>query len=238
MALMLTFISGLFFLVGIIIYKLTKKKNELTIISMSCAAIVIIGLILFDLIPELLELNIWWIFLFVLLGLGILVVVDKFVPHHEHDHHENDEALKEHQDHLNHISVITMFALFLHNIVEGMALYSVSCNDLKSGVLMLMGIGLHNLPFGFQIGSYGNNKKKTILIILLVLSGFMGGLFFSIFGSLNEVVEGIIIALTLGMLLHLFIFELLKEVLTNIKKKESIYGIIIGIILLIIINLI
>ena len=38
------------------------------------------------------------------------------------------------------------------------------------------------------------------------------------------------------MLLHILFFELLKEVLEEIDKKDTIYGIIIGIILLFLIN--
>ena len=116
-----------------------------------------------------------------------------------------------------------------------MALYGVASNDLKSGILMLLGIGLHNLPFGFQIAS-SQNKKNILLLVLLILSGFIGGITFLAFGELNETFEGIIIALTLGMLLHILFFELLKEVLEEIDKKDTIYGIIIGIILLFLIN--
>lgn len=238
MALLLTIFSGLFFLVGVICYKFIKNKRVVTLISMACAWVVIIGLIIFDLGKELWEIGYPWLFIFIFLGLFILILIDKLIPNHHHDHVDNDEEGKEHQNHLEHIGIITIIALLLHNLVEGMALYSLSLNDLKSGALMLLGIGLHNLPFGFQIASYNNDKKNSILLVLLVLSGFVGGLLFSIFGSLNEVVEGIIIALTIGMLLQIFLFELCPEVLKNIKKKETFYGIIIGIILLFIINLI
>ena len=238
MALLLTFASGLFFLLGILIHHNIKNKKEFTCFSISCAAIVTIGLILTDLIPELLEIGSWWIFLFVIIGLIILIVVDKFIPHHHHDHHEDDDEGIEHQNHLEHIGIITIIALLLHNVTEGMALFSVASNDLKAGVLMLVGVGLHNLPLGFQIANYDYDKKNRWLIILLIFSGAFGGLLFSVFGGLNELAEGIVIAITLGMLLHIFVFELLKEVIQNIKKKESIYGIIIGIILLVIINLI
>lgn len=238
MALLLTFISGLFFLFGIIVQHNVKHKREFTYFSISCAAVVIVGLIATDLVPELLEISNWWIFLFIFVGLILLIIIDKFIPHHHHDHHENDDEGKDHQNHLEHIGVITIIALLLHNLTEGMALYSVTSNDLKSGILMLLGVGLHNLPFGFQIANYNYDKKNRWLVILLVLSGAIGGLVFSVFGSLNEIAEGIVIAITIGMLLHILLFELLKEVTRNIKKKESIYGIIIGIILLIIINLI
>ena len=158
--------------------------------------------------------------------------------HHEHEHHEDDEEKIDHVLHMEHISTVTITALLLHNMIEGMALYGVASNNIKSGLLMLLGIGLHNLPFGFQIGSFGKNKENRGLICLLVLSGFIGGLLFSIFGSFNYLVEAIILSLTIGMLLHILIFELLKEIIQEIHKKETIYGIIIGIIILIIINLI
>ena len=237
MALLLTFFSGLFFLVGIIIYNFVKNKTLFTRLSLSCASVVIIGLITFDLIPELIEVDKWWLIFFVIIGLFLLILIDKLVPHHEHNHHENDEEKEDHKNHIEHISTITIIALLLHNIIEGMALYGVATTDLKSGILMLTGIGLHNLAFGFQISATKKNNKNKMLITLLVLSGGIGGLLFLIFGNLSPILEGIIIALTLGMLLHILFFELLKEVYEEIHKKETIYGIIIGIILLVVINI-
>lgn len=235
MALVLTFVCGLFFLIGIVIYKFSKNKNFLNLISISCACVVLFGLIIFDLIPELIEINEWWLILFVMLGLALLMILDLFVPNHSHHHIDNDENTKEHQDHIVHIGTITIIALLLHNMVEGMALYGMGTNNLKSGVLMCIGIGLHNLPFGFQIASFNEKKHNKVLLILLVLSGFIGGLIVYFFGSISEIILGIIIAVTLGMVLHIFLFELLKEVINNRKKKETIYGIIIGVIILVLI---
>lgn len=237
MALLLTLGCGLFFLVGIIAYKFIKNKKVFTNFSIGCATVVLLGLIGFDLMPELIEINEPIMILFVILGLGLLLIVDKLVPHHEHDHVDNDEDKLEHIEHLSHISTITIIALLLHNMIEGMALYGVASSSISSGLLMMLGIGLHNLPFGFQIAS-SIDKKNIILLVALVLSGFIGGLVFSIFGGVTEFVEGIIIALTLGMLLHILVFELFREVYQNIAKKESIYGIIVGIVLVIIINII
>ena len=237
-ALLLTFLSGLFYLVGIIIYKFVKHKNELTVAAISCAAVVIIGLIIFDLAPELIEQDNAWLFVFVILGFVLLFLIDKLIPHHHHKHHDHDEATKEHKDRLEHVSTITILALSMHNLIEGMALYSISLESIRSGILMLIGVGLHNLPFGFQIASNIKSRSKTVATILLVLSGLIGGLIVYAFGNISEFVTGIIIALTLGMLLYILIFELLKEVWSNIKKKSTICGIIIGITILMLINLI
>lgn len=238
MALLLTLLSGLFFLIGVIVYRFVKHKKELTIGAMACALIVILGLICFDLVPELLEIKKWYLILCVVIGLLFLLLIDKLIPHHHHEHKENDEATKEHQGHLEHIGFITILALILHNMVESMALYSVASDNLTSGTLMCLGIGLHNLPFGFQIASNIKSRSKTVATILLVLSGLIGGLIVYAFGNISEFVTGIIIALTLGMLLYILIFELLKEVWSNIKKKSTICGIIIGITILMLINLI
>lgn len=233
-ALLLTFLSGLFYLVGIIIYKFVKHKNELTVAAISCAAVVIIGLIVFDLAPELIEQDNAWLFVFVILGFVLLFLIDKLIPHHNHHHHENDEATKEHKDRLEHVSTITILALSMHNLIEGMALYSISLESIRSGILMLIGVGLHNLPFGFQIAG----TKNKLLVFLLVISAFLGGLVVFFFGNIDEFLQGVVMALSMGMLLHILLFELFKEIRENIRQKATIYGIIIGVILLIIINLI
>lgn len=233
-ALLLTFLSGLFYLVGIIIYKFVKHKNELTVAAISCAAVVIIGLIVFDLAPELIEQDNAWLFVFVILGFVLLFLIDKLIPHHHHKHHDHDEATKEHKDRLEHVSTITILALSMHNLIEGMALYSISLESIRSGTLMLIGVGLHNLPFGFQIAG----TKNKLLVFLLVISAFLGGLVVFFFGNVDEFLQGVVMALSMGMLLHILLFELFKEIRENIRQKATIYGIIIGVILLIIINLI
>ena len=236
--LLLPLVSGLFFLIGIIVYRLVKHKKELTVVSMACAMVVIFGLIVGDLIPHLLEINNYLLIIFVFVGLLFILLLDKLIPHHHHEHHENDEETHDHQEHIKHISIITIMALLLHNFVEGMGLYGVAMDNYKSGILMCIGISLHNLPFGFQIASYNEKSSNKLLIALLVLSGLLGGLTIYLFGNVNHFVEGIIIAITLGMIMHILVFELFNEVWTNIKKKETYCGIIIGILILIIINII
>ena len=233
-ALLLTFLSGLFYLVGIIIYKFVKYKNELTTAAISCAAVVIIGLIIFDLAPELIEADNNWLFVFVALGFILLFLIDKLIPHHHHKHHAHDEDTKEHKNRLEHVSIITILALSMHNLIEGMALYSISLDSIKSGILMLIGVGLHNLPFGFQIAS----TKNKLLVFLLVISAFLGSLVVFFSGNIDEFLQSVVLALSMGMLFHILIFELFKEICENIRQKETIYGIIIGVILIIIINLI
>ena len=236
-ALLLTIITGLFFLLGIFLNKICKSNKNINILSISLSFIILINLIIFDIIPEIKESITFYTFLFIILGLVLLKLMDFFVPHHHHEHKEKNDNIKEHNNHLNHIGFITIIALLLHNVIENMALFNVTIPNFKAGILMCLGIGLHNIPLGFQIGSNLKNKGK-FNIFILTISGFIGGIISLLFKDIPESITIYLLSFTLGMLIYLTIFELLKEVMQNIKNKYTYFGFIIGIILIIILNFI
>ena len=59
-----------------------------------------------------------------------------------------------------------------------------------------------------------------------------------LFKDIPESITIYLLSFTLGMLIYLTIFELLKEVVQNIKNKYTYFGFIIGIILIIILRFI
>lgn len=236
MGLFLTFITGLFFLLGILLNKVFKNIDDMSVLGVSLGFIVIISLIIFDIIPEVFESFNYWSILFIILGFLLLKIMDLFVPHHHHDHQEENDDVHEHHNHLEHISIITILALSLHNFIECMALYHVSSN-VKSGILMCLGIAIHNIPLGFGIGRSIKNNK-LVYYSLLVISGFLGGVVAMLIGTFSDLVTNYILSFTLGMLIYLALFELLKELIASRKNKYALYGIIVGIILVIIMHLI
>ena len=80
---------------------------------------------------------------------------------------------------------------------------------------------------------YFFNSKQILFVALLLI---IGGLLISVlpFTDIMEVVESISLTVTLGMLLYILILELLPKVINNKDKKETISGIILGVILLLI----
>lgn len=234
MKLLLTLLTGLFFLVGSLLNKIIKNKN-ISVLSISLAFIIILNLLLFDIGPEIFESFSVYNLLIILIGLIILKILDLYIPNHSHHHDEKNDNKKEHDNHLKHISVITIIALTVHNVIENIALYNIS-NNLKAGILMCIGIGLHNIPLGLQIG--GSLESKKVSLSILTLSGFVGGLIGLLIGSISPFFENLILCLTFGMLLYLIIFEFLKEIWSSRKNIYTLYGIIIGVILIIITNLI
>ncbi len=240
MGLLITLVLGLFILVGAIIVFISKNNNKFINFSISLAFSVITMLIVTDLIPELFEIfeednnlftTILIIVISIFMGFVILKMLDKYVPDHDDEGEEN----------LEHIGVVAAIALVLHNIIEGMAIYTVAEESIRSGLLLAIGIGLHNIPMGMIITStiYKASKsiKKTLsLVVLTALSTFFGGLAMAILGanSINEFTTGILIGVTLGMLLYIAFSELLPKIIKIKNKKIVLSGIITGIILILI----
>lgn len=231
--LLLTLITGLFFLIGIYSLQKIKEKEQTALFTISMAFVVMLGLLTFHLLPELIELKKFWLIIPTILGFLIIILLDKMIPHHHHQHTEDECDKVDHHNHLNHIGLVTIIALAIHNLIEGLTLYSVAISNVKSGVLMMIGIALHNIPLGFQIGnSIRLNRNSRLLIFILCISSFLGALIYILFGSLNITIISILLSLTFGMLLYILIFELFREIKSNLMKREVVYGMLLGIIIL------
>ena len=249
-ALLLTLLVGLFILLGSFIGLNYKDNKRFTDFSISVAFGVIISLILFELLPETFEVlngeigvvrTIFVIIILSLIGITLLKLLDLFVPHHEHEvHHKHQHSSdKCHNDHLYHIGIMSSIGVIAHNIIEGMSLYLVSSTSLISGILLCIGIGLHNIPMGLVISSTltsSNFSKNKVLKISLIVSiaTFIGGILMFMIDGVNELVEGILLGLTLGMLIYISTFELFHQIYHMKNKKITITGIVVGIVLLVI----
>lgn len=238
MGLLITLGLGLFIIIGAVITFVSKNNNKFVSFSISLAFSVMIMLMFVDLIPEIKEifiseygfgLGILFAILGVIAGIVILKILDIFIPDHEGSAKEE----------LKHIGLISSIALVLHNVIEGMAVYTSVNNSIGSGLLLCLGIGLHNIPLGMVITSTiykaNNNIKKTLMIVILVsLSTFLGGLIMMLLSGVlvNELILGILLSITLGMLIYISIFELLPKMLESKDERTIISGILIGIILI------
>ena len=230
MACLVTILSGVSFLIGYIITMLMNNNKKLITFSLGFSFIVIFGLIIFDLLPECLELvsNKFTILIFALIGIIMLKLLDFFIPDHDHDSNK--------KNHMEHIGLISFVALFIHNVIESTAIYTTSLTTLSMGIIMAIGVSFHNIPLGMQISSMiKNNKIKFSLMLGLSLSSVIGIILLNIFKiTLNDNILCVLISITLGMLIYIALFELLCEVKENIKKRELQLGLISGIALVVV----
>ena len=229
MAFLVTLLSGLSFYIGYLITKIIKNEKKLIVFAVGFAFTIILGLCLFDMLGECLEMkNKILMILFMIIGIAILKVLDLFIP--DHDHHKKDNA------HIEHIGIISTLALFLHNMIEGTAIYTASLNNLKVGLFMALGVSFHNIPLGIQTSSLVHKRNSRLeLLTILALSSVVGALFISVFDiTISDLVTEALICISFGMLMYIALFELLCEVKENIKKKELIYGLLFGIIFIVV----
>ncbi len=253
LALVFPILSGLFFLIGFSIISIISDKKKISIISISLAFVVMIGIIFLDLLPEIMEVsnkisNSKFFKIFIIIGsisLGIIIlkIFDIFIPHHQHHHKEKEKNHQEHLGHQTHLGFVMSLSLILHNILEGISVYILTLENFTGGFLLAMAVGLHNLPLSIEIGSTlqatKNSKMPIILKILLILSSFIGALILALFKiNISDIILLVLLSVSLGMILYITIFELLKEIYNYKTKKEILYGIILGILILLIIVLI
>ena len=246
MKLFITLLVGLFTVVGSLLVFLSKNNKKFIHFSICLAFGVMCALGVLELLPESYELiteninkpyNVLMLALCVVVGFMLLKTLDNFVPDHDHDHKHD----REHKLNLFHIGIISSVALILHNIIEGITLYSTLVVSMSSGVMMSLAIGIHNIPLGMVIASTfykkTNSKLKTVLISTIIsLSTFVGG-FLAYVGSgyvMSELLEGILLAVTLGMLIYITLCELLAQIKEIKNKGFSVGVIILGIIVMLI----
>lgn len=237
LALLIVLILGFCILLGSIIVFISKNNNKLVNYSIALALGVIISLIVVELVPETYEkiidtnsllVTISFMVIFGLFGFFILKILDKFIPDHEGD---------DDKENLLHIGIISSVALILHNIIEGMVVYSACVSDKTLGLLLSIGVGLHNIPLGITITSTiyksNNNKKKTLLMTTFVAcSTFVGGLIMLLLRNyLTDLILGILLSITLGMLVFITCYELIPHLVAEKDKKTTILGILTGIVI-------
>lgn len=238
MGILITFLLGIFLLAGVLVVRLARGSKVIEQFSISIALGTMCSLAMIELIPEIFETfhgkNLLFAGIAVLIGILGLKALDHFIPDHEEGTKEDTQT----QENVVHIGVMSAIAIVLHNIVEGMAVYSLTAESVKVGALVALGVGLHNIPMGMLIYSTlqkDSRKKKILVLGAAAGSTFLGGLLMAwISPVLNDFVIGILICLALGMLLYIIIFELIPHLIHSSRKGLSVLGTGIGVIIIII----
>lgn len=238
MGIIITFILGIFVLLGAVVVKLAKNSKKIEQLSIAIALGTMLSLVILELIPELLETfhgrNLILAALMVFIGIAVLKVLDRFIPDHENGHEEEEHT----EENIIHIGMISAVAIFLHNIVEGMAVYSIASESVRIGLLVAFGVGLHNIPMGMLMYSTlrEDSRRKQLLILgSAALSTFLGGILMALISPvLNEFVIGSLICLALGMLLYIIFFELIPHLLHCRNRILTIAGILAGVVIILI----
>ncbi|MEI3376558.1 MAG: ZIP family metal transporter [Coriobacteriales bacterium] len=249
MGLLITFVLGIFVLIGAAIAGLARNEHRVSELSVAVALGAIVMLLVLDLLPETFEgvEHIGWVVtvIAVILGFAALALLDRFLPdsdhggHGSHGHDEDGEAHSHtpvvsghpHGSAL-HVSVAVVIALTVHNVIEGMSVYGVATQSVTAALLLAFGIGIHNMPMGMIIYAGVRNQslgRRVGILAVAALSTFVGGLLmFAIGSAADDHIVHFMIALTVGLLLYIVICELAPHALRTDNAKLTIAGLLVG----------
>ncbi|MBQ6840752.1 MAG: ZIP family metal transporter [Bacilli bacterium] len=134
-----------------------------------------------------------------------------------------------------------MVTLILHNLPEGIITFLSSYTNLGLGIKLSIAIAMHNIPEGVAIAvpiyySTGSKKEAILKTTLSGLSEPIGALIAYIFLSkyITSNMIAIILIIVSGLMITLAIEQMLPEALKYKENKYIYFGIILGIIVIII----
>ncbi|MGQ9620608.1 MAG: zinc transporter ZupT [Bacteroidales bacterium] len=208
----------------------------------------------------------WLTFIFLSAGFFITALIDSFIPSIDNPHEARDveqisemELAGHHKKigtgpgrkhrwgrfsyikdiRLMRVGLFTAFAIFIHNIPEGIATFISGIGELTVGISIALAIAIHNIPEGIAVSvpiywATGSRKKA---LLWSVLSGFSEP-FGAIIGLLlltfirNSSLLGYIYAIVAGIMIYIAFDELLPSAHRYGKHHTAIYGLLCGMIVI------
>ncbi|MGG7176742.1 zinc transporter ZupT [Clostridium paraputrificum] len=224
MALGLSIIAGMATIIGALIIFIPQSKSEKTItVALGFAAGIMLSVSFAELLPQgqaLLgksmgeKLGVVISILFLIVGIGIAMGIDQFVPHEEFDEKNGDKPHKN----LFRVGFVSMLAITLHNFPEGIATFMAGYNDIGLGITITIAIALHNIPEGISVAmpiyfATGSKKKAFKYTFLSGIAEPLGALlaFLVLRPFINDFVLGAIFAAISGIMIYISLEELIPS---------------------------
>ena len=135
--------------------------------------------------------------------------------------------------------VFTALAIGIHNFPEGLATFVSALGDMKIAIPIAVAIAIHNIPEGISVSvpiyyATGDKKKAFIYSFLSGMSEPIGAIVGYVFlrNYFNDLTFGIIFAMVAGIMVFISLDELLPAAKEYGEHHLSIYGLILGMIVM------
>lgn len=192
------------------------------------AAGTLLGVAFFDLLPESLhemehlleegvvseEIN---IFFWVLVGILIFFLLERFIHHHDNNPDEKEKK-----------AIIPMIIIgdTLHNFIDGVAIAATFLISVPLGVVTTLAVAAHEIPqeiadFGLMI-SKGVKRSKILWINLISsLAALIGAMLTFIHHDKVEILLPVILSITSGFFIYIALTNLIPEIHSRENKKTA-----------------
>lgn len=236
-ALIGSFISAMATVLGAVpllfVQSLSEKWKDVLI---AFTAGIMVSASTFGLLPQALkESGLIPLTLGLLIGVITLDLLEKNIPHIDVEHKRGINSF-------DNKSLLVIFALFIHNIPEGLSTgFSYASINGGLGPMVAIAIGAQNIPEGLVLAIFLIHSKvsKLKLMLIVTLTGLME-VVSAIFGySAASYVAGLIgygLAFASGAMLFIVYKELIPETHGHGYERSATYSFIIGLLLMIYIS--
>lgn len=230
-AFLVTTIAGLSTMLGMIpVFFKIKDKDKIINTSLSFASGVMLSVSINSLIPESMS---FFREKYTILGSIILLLIFFFIGITLSSFIDN--LFKKIDNKLYKLGIINTIALMIHNIPEGILTFSTTTTNISLGITLALSIMFHNIPEGISVSIpiFYSTKSKKKAFFYTFISGFseiLGAFITYIFlyKYINYFFISVILSLTIGIMIHISLFELLPNAFKYKNKKLTFISFIAG----------
>lgn len=177
-------------------------------------------------------------------GMFLIAIIDNLVPSFENPHEarkveEMGKSPKAGYDKLYRLGILAALALAIHNFPEGLATFASALVDIKLGIPIAIAIAIHNIPEGIAVSipiyySTGDKKKAFLYSFISGLAEPVGAAigYVLLFKFFNNIIFGILFAAVAGIMVFISLDELLPASREYGEAHLSIYGLMVGMIVM------
>ena len=174
-------------------------------------------------------------------GILLIGLIDKLVPSFENPHEVRgieemtDEGSASRNPKLLRMGLFTALAIGIHNFPEGLATFAAALSDPSLGISIAIAIAIHNIPEGISVSvpiyyATGSKKKAFYYSFLSGVSEPLGALigYVLLYKFFNDMVFGLLFAMVAGIMVFISLDELLPSAQKYGEHHLSIYGLVVG----------
>lgn len=252
---LVTLASGLTMGLGAMFVFLTKRENTRVIafsIGLSAGAMLMIAFM--GIMPSVGESfselygeekrAVWQPLLMFVVGLLVMIGVDKLLPSSAHNHPNAAPDLlcregESEQSKMLRTGIAIAVAIGVHNIPEGVATFATLLDDRSLGLMVVLAVVLHNIPIGIAIAmpiflATGSRGRALVTALLTGLVSPVAALLAYLFMMpfLSPVVMSSLLAVVAGVMVYISIDELIPASRRIGHHHLSTYGVVAGIVLI------
>jgi len=187
----------------------------------SFAAGTMLAVSFFDIIPEALEdlgngtMN------YILLGIILFLIVEKYI----HWHHCNTEHCEKKHKKIKPYVFLNLIGDGLHNFIDGAIIAAAYMTNFKAGLFTTLSVAVHELPQeigDFSILLKGGLKFRRALLFnfLTATTAFLGSIAAIILGNYVETTSPILLCIAAGGFIYLSLTDIIPETHKEVESSK------------------